>query len=791
VRRVLAGILAVLSFAIPFARANTFFVINTNDGGAGSLRQAIVDANNNPGFDTIAFAIPGVFVHTIKLIDDLPTIIDQVLIDGYTEPGSMQNTLAEGDNAVLLIEIDGSSPAVLAALDVQALGSTIRGLVVNGAASQNGYYGIYVNAPACVIEGCFVGTDPTGTIARPNKYGIELNSYAGDRIGGTTPTARNIISGNGTVGIDVLGSDNALIQGNFIGVDASGASALPNGNGVDVFATTAFIGGTSAGVGNIISGNNLNGILLDFDSSHNVIQGNFIGTDVTGTQALGNGQHGISMVGEHTFSGGSNLIGGTQSGAGNVISANGHFGLYIHDEDGGDVVQGNSIGTNLTGSIALGNGHAGIVLDRGGNNAIGGTSAGNIIAHNGSSGGEPGVSVAASTNNLILSNSIFDNGGLGIDLGGDGVTANDTGDGDTGANNLQNFPVITGVDASGGMTTVNGRLNSAANTTYHIEVFANDAIDSTGYGEGQSLIGAGDCTTDVFGNGSFIINNPFTQIGAGQRVTATATDPNNNTSEFSGAIGQLLNASTRMQVQTGNNVLIAGFIVSGSGNTNVLSRALGPTLSQFGVTGVLANPTLDLVNGNTLIASNDNWKDMQQADIAATGLAPPNDLEAAILHNFTAGSYTAVVRGKNNTTGVSLVEVYDIDKKVDTTITNISTRGFVSTGQNVMIGGIISGNGIVRIIVRALGPTLSQFGVPMVLADPILELRDVNGTLIMSNDNWKDSQQAEIQASGKAPPNDNESAIIIVRPAANTTAIVRGKNNTTGNALVDTYVLPP
>jgi len=139
-------------------------------------------------------------------------------------------------------------------------------------------------------------------------------------------------------------------------------------------------------------------------------------------------------------------------------------------------------------------------------------------------------------------------------------------------------------------------------------------------------------------------------------VTATATDPNNNTSEFSGAIGQLLNASTRMQVQTGNNVLIAGFIVSGSGNTNVLSRALGPTLSQFGVTGVLANPTLDLVNGNTLIDSNDNWKDTNQIEIAATGLAPPNDLEAAILHNFTAGSYTAVVRGKNNTTGVSLVE---------------------------------------------------------------------------------------------------------------------------------------
>src|SRR5206468_1203217 len=259
-----------------------------------------------------------------------------------------------------------------------------------------------------------------------------------------------------------------------------------------------------------------------------------------------------------------------------------------------------------------------------------------------------------------------------------------------------------------------------------------------------------------------------------------------------GAIGQLLNASTRLPVQTGNNVLIAGFIISGSGTTDVLTRGFGPTLSQFGVTGVLGDPTLDLRDSNQAqIAFNDNWKDTQQAQISATGKAPPNDAESAILHTFASGNYTAIVRGKNNTTGIGLVDVYDIDKLVGTTLTNISTRGFVSTGQNVMIGGFISGNGIVRVIVRAIGPTLSGFGVPNVLADPILELRDVNGNLITSNDNWKDSQQAEIQASGKAPPNDNESAIIVVRPAANTTAIVRGKNNSTGNALVDAYILPP
>lgn len=149
------------------------------------------------------------------------------------------------------------------------------------------------------------------------------------------------------------------------------------------------------------------------------------------------------------------------------------------------------------------------------------------------------------------------------------------------------------------------------------------------------------------------------------------------------------------------------------------------------------------------------------------------------------------MRGKNNATGVGLVEAYDLDESIPVTLTNISTRGFVDTNQNVMIAGFISGDGIVKVIVRALGPTLTAFNVPNVQADPTLEVHDGQGTLLASNDNWQDTQQAEIQASRLAPPNPNESAIIVVRPAANTTAIVRGKNNTTGNALVEAYVLPP
>ena len=170
--------------------------------------------------------------------------------------------------------------------------------------------------------------------------------------------------------------------------------------------------------------------------------------------------------------------------------------------------------------------------------------------------------------------------------------------------------------------------------------------------------------------------------GAGQRVTSTATDPNGNTSEFSGANGQLLNISTRLGVQTGNNVLIGGFIIGGTGNKQLLLRALGPTLTQFGVGGALADPTLELRDGaGALITTNDNWKDTQQAAITATGLAPPDDKESAILHTFAPGNNTAIVRGKNNTTGVGLVEAYDLDQAVSPSLTNISTRGFVDTGK--------------------------------------------------------------------------------------------------------------
>lgn len=253
---------------------------------------------------------------------------------------------------------------------------------------------------------------------------------------------------------------------------------------------------------------------------------------------------------------------------------------------------------------------------------------------------------------------------------------------------------------------------------------------------------------------------------------------------------QLVNVSTRLIIQTGSKVGIGGFIISGTDPKKVLIRAIGPTLAQFGVANTLQDPMLELHDGTgAVLTSNDDWKVPQQTDIEATGLAPPDDREAAILLTLQPGSYTAIESGKNNTTGVGLIEVYDVDVLSTSQLSNISTRGFVQTGGNVMIGGfVVSGaSGSINLIVRVLGPTLTQLGVPGALGDPTLQLYDGNGNTLAFNDNWKDTQQAAIQNTGFQPPNNLESAIAVPVSPGNYTAIVRGKNNTTGVGLVEVY----
>ena len=264
-----------------------------------------------------------------------------------------------------------------------------------------------------------------------------------------------------------------------------------------------------------------------------------------------------------------------------------------------------------------------------------------------------------------------------------------------------------------------------------------------------------------------------------------------NVGSASEPAAQPLNVSTRLRVQTGQNALIGGFIVTGNAAKRVIVRALGPSLANSGVTGALADPTVELNGPDGPIASNDNWKDSQQTEIQSSGVPPPNELESAVVATLQPGNYTAVVRGRNDSTGVGLVEVYDLDQPADSKLANISTRGVVETGTNVMIGGFILGKGPgqARVIVRAIGPSLSQSGISGVLADPTLELRDGNGELVRGNNNWKDSQQAEIEATTIPPQNDMESALVATLAPAPYTAIVAGNGGTSGVALVEVYQL--
>ncbi len=248
---------------------------------------------------------------------------------------------------------------------------------------------------------------------------------------------------------------------------------------------------------------------------------------------------------------------------------------------------------------------------------------------------------------------------------------------------------------------------------------------------------------------------------------------------------------------TGESVPIGGFIVTGYGPKKVIVRAIGPSLADFGVPGALADPTLELhAADGSVINSNDNWKDTQEAEIEATGLMPTSDPESAIVESLDPGTYTAVLQGKDGTTGIGLLEAYDLDQPTGSQLDNISTRGFVDSGDNVMIAGFIigphqlgTGTVVSRVLVRAIGPSL-DLGATTPLQDPTLEIHDEDGTMIAFNDNWKDSQQTEIEATGLAPSDDRESAIYEFVLSNPYTVIVRGTGLSLGVALVEVYFDP-
>lgn len=533
------GVLRIAGCVVCFAagaHAATFTVENTDDSGLASLRQAILDANTSIGHDTIAFAIPP-FDGTVKLIGPtsiLPAITDAVTIDGYTQPGASPNTLAvdQGDDAVLLIELVSINLPYQGndcGLVVQADGCTVRGLVVNRwpqCAIQA------IGADDLVVEGNFLGVDPTGEIGYRmgvSTTGVAVYGSPGGppannvRIGGTSPQARNVIGGFGKgwgFGVVFSGVSSSRIEGNYIGTNRGGTTQLGHGQGIMLNTTSdVTVGGIVSGARNLLVDSDM-GINLVDPNPGVAVQGNFIGTDRTGSSPLSNTR------GVNVNSAGA-LIGGGVAGAGNLIAGGGD-GVHIYSS--GTVVRGNFIGTGPSGDVVPGLGNAtGIVVWGNADITIGGPSAadGNVIVGNTGRG----ISQFDGRGMTILRNAIHHNGGLGIDLGSDGnPTPNDPDDTDLG---FQNFPVLAAGAFPGG-TSIAATLDSTPNRTFRVEIFANAACDPSGYGEGAQFVGArDDVTTDASGDASFTVTLDA-DVPPGTVMTATATDlTTGDTSEFS------------------------------------------------------------------------------------------------------------------------------------------------------------------------------------------------------------------------------------------------------------------
>lgn len=513
--------------AVFLTRAESVFTVTTSaDGGPGSLRQALLNANASPGADAVAFSI-GTGPVTLAPLTPLPIIAEALTLDATTQPGY---------SGWPLIELSGALAGIGAVgLDVAGGDTVVRGVVLN----RFEHGGLQISGTGRnIVEGNFVGTDPTGTSGFVNPWtapdglsvGVSIADSPDNRIGGTAASSRNVISANWDVGVSITGtaSTGNMVLGNYIGTDATGTTALGNGaRGVDLRdGSSNFIGGTAAGAGNVISGNGTvppgaDGLQIR-SANGNIVQGNLIGVDAIGQVAVPNTGGGIRLRDAST-----NRIGGTVPAARNIVSANLVDGIEVRGASTANLIQGNIIGAAADGTTPRPNGLSGILLTSGSGNSIGGVAgAGNRIAFNTTEG----VLAVAGTGNAISGNSIASNGGLGIDLGAPGVNPNDAGDGDAGPNNLQNFPVLA-TSSCGGVTTIQGTLDSSPDTAFTLEFFASDFCDVLGNGEGGHFLGSAPIATDPSGNASFTVHLGGT-APPGHFITATATAAG-DTSEFS------------------------------------------------------------------------------------------------------------------------------------------------------------------------------------------------------------------------------------------------------------------
>lgn len=510
-------------------------------GDQTSLRAAEQETEAYPDFNVIEFAIGATGSQqtiTHANTGPYPVINNPLYVDGWSQGGA-------GYSGQPLVELDGSNILDRWGFNIQAPGSTIRGLAVNGfrTTSSNGIaIGVFNAGNSVWIYGCWIGIGLDGTTARPNTYGVVLLSGTGGNIVGTDgdgnndDAERNLVSASEQAGI-YLSSNGNVVAGNYIGTDASGTGDRGNSVGVQILSASNLVGTDADGSndaveGNLISGNSHGVIISGISATGNVVAGNYIGTAVNGVADLGNSTNGILVQGTT----GTNTIGGATAAARNVISGNDYIAVNLIDADN-TVVIGNYIGLGADGTTVLGTPY-GIPIQYGSNNnRIGGTAPGEGNVITGMT--YQGISnwyFPVGTGNRYLGNSIYNNGALGIDIGVDGagqangVTPNDAGDPDAGWNNLQNFAVMTDVKllAGGDLNVTYNVPSSSANSAYplHIEFFKSD-----GSGEGKTLIGTDSYTTPA--TTASVTFTPATSMGVGDEIVATATDANGNTSEFS------------------------------------------------------------------------------------------------------------------------------------------------------------------------------------------------------------------------------------------------------------------
>src|SRR6266567_5068352 len=483
--------------------------------GTCTLHDAILFANDHQGPDTILFAIPGPGIHRIQPRSVLPPLTDEagVFIDGFSQPGASPNTATEGSNAVWTIVLDAGVDLALPGLSLQSSSNTVRGLSIS-----NFFPAIEISAGSDnAVHGNRVSTIYVRGSARRVAIG---NSQPGDRnlIGPAIGGVGILISGPGV--------GEVTVAGNIVGAPSAGYSGNYRGIVIASNSDHNLIGGPDPGAGNVVSGNTTNGTEVIAGAVNNVIQGNLVGTDPSGTTAVPN-QNGIWIDAS------SNTIGGVTPGEGNVISGNTTWGIYVRGSD--NVITGNLIGVDKTGTHPLGNaqslyfGGGGIaIIGPGSRNRIGGPSPpeANVIAFNGNAVlGGGGIAVGTSVsdtamNNSILGNSIHDNFGLGIDLGLDGVTFNQPCGSASGPNLLQNYPEVQSVSVGRGAVVIVGRLDSRPSENYSLEFFANRRCSPLGNGEGELFLGRATVTTSQDCTAVFRVELPVS-VPQGAVLTAT------------------------------------------------------------------------------------------------------------------------------------------------------------------------------------------------------------------------------------------------------------------------------